>query len=314
MKRLRVLIYEPREAQKYASLIRNTCKNLVIDVCTTEKEVSQKISRANVIFAWRFPTEYIASAKNLLWIQSMGAGVEHYVSSPHIPPHIPICSVKGVFGPWMSEYIFGYLLYFLKDMRRIIENKKNRKWKPFVVNRLKGKILGIIGLGSIGKVIAQRAKNFEMEVYGLDITKQKPSFVDKLFSPDKLHPFLSMIDFLILVTPLTHATRGMIGIKELKSMKPSSYLINICRGPVVQEKALIRALREKWIAGAILDVFEREPLPPENELWNFENVIITPHISGPSIPEEIVQNFEENLERFREGKKFIGLVDRNRGY
>ncbi len=262
----------------------------------------------------RFPEDLLKGAKRLRWIQSSLAGVDHLVTSPFLRDDVLLTRVGGVFGKFMAEYVLGYILYLVLQIARVVDNQKEARWEPFMPGTLEGKTLGILGLGEIGREIARKAKALGMRVLGLKRTHDPFPYVDRLFLETELPNFLPQVDFLVLTVPLTPNTRGLIGAHELRLMKRDAYLINISRGAVVREEELLQALEEKWIAGAILDVFEQEPLPKESRFWHLDNVLITPHISGPDDPAPVSRVFCENYRRFLSGEPLLYVVDRRRGY
>jgi phosphoglycerate dehydrogenase-like enzyme len=313
----RVLVYYhiPEYVDRYAKLLKKNRKDIDLIVCKNEEQINRSIGKAEILFSGSsFPVKYISKAKNLKWIQSMSAGVENFIRSKVIPPQVVITKPKGIFGPSMAEYIIGYILAISQSMKRIFENQKRRYWQPFVVETIRDKTVGIMGLGSVGAYIAYKLHLLGVEVIGFEEQERSLPFIKREYTSKEIDEFLSISDFVILTLPLTDRTVGLLGKKQLACMKKSAYLINISRGPLVQEEALLNALRRGKIAGAILDVFDKEPLPEEHPLWNMENVIITPHISAPSLPEDLANIFLENLKRFEEGKHLIGIVDRTLGY
>jgi glyoxylate/hydroxypyruvate reductase A len=314
---LRVLLYShnPQYVDRYLKLIRKARKTLQIFACRDITDIRRNIMNADIIFSGHtFPVELITRAKRLRWIQSMSAGVENFVRSEHVPRRVQLTRVEGVFGPIMSEYVIGYLLAVTQNMKSVFENQKKKEWRPFLVDSLRSKTVGVMGLGSIGAHIAYKLHLMGAEVIGLDEQSKKLPFVSREFSRQEMDEFLGRADFVVVTMPLTKATRGLIGDRQFEAMKRTAYLVNICRGPVVRERALLKALKKGTIAGAILDVFDKEPLPSQHGFWNIENVFLTPHISGPSLPEDIAPIFIENLKRFEEGKPLRGLVDRQRGF
>jgi phosphoglycerate dehydrogenase-like enzyme len=174
--------------------------------------------------------------------------------------------------------------------------------------------MAVIGLGDIGRAIARSAHALGMTVLGVSLSGRPARGVKQVFTPDRLRTALALADFVVLTVPLTRQTRGMIGRAELKAMRPTAWLMNIARGPVVSERALIDALQSRRIGGAILDVFAEEPLPAEHPLWRLPNAVITPHVSGPSTPEELTPIFTRNLARYLAGQPLHHVVDRTRGY
>jgi phosphoglycerate dehydrogenase-like enzyme len=197
--------------------------------------------------------------------------------------------------------------------------KQAREWKRFRPKLLKGQTAGILGLGAVGREIARLCKAFGMEVIGIRRSGRPEHpfpYVDRVYPPGQLPEVLAQSDFVVLALPLTKETRSMIGEKELKGMKPTAFLINLARGAVVDEGALVRALEEKWIAGAGLDVFIKEPLPPESRFYELPNVIFSPHISGdiPDYELHATEVFCENLKRYLAGEPFLHEVDPEKEY
>jgi glyoxylate/hydroxypyruvate reductase A len=313
----RVLLYShnPKYVDRYLKLIKGARKDVQVLPCRNKADILRQIGKADIIFSGHtFPVEVIPKAKRLRWIQSMSAGVENFVHSEHVPRQVRLTRVEGVFGPIMSEYIIGYILAVTQNMKIVFENQKKKEWKPFVVDSLRNKTVGVMGLGSIGAYVAYKLYLMGAEVIGLDEQARKLPYVKREYCPLEMEEFLGNADFVVVTMPLTESTRGLVADKQFAAMKRTAYLVNICRGPVVNERALLRALKDGRIGGAILDVFEKEPLPRRHELWKMNNVLLTPHISGPSIPEDIAPIFIENLKRFKEGKPLRGLVDRERGF
>ena len=187
------------------------------------------------------------------------------------------------------------------------DQQNKREWKRFLeADELEGKTVGIVGVGEIGKVIARKCKLLGMEVLGSGPRPVQNEYLDRFYLTQDLPSMLAQTDFLILVCPLTASTRGMIGEKELQAMKSSAFLFNLARGPVVNHQALLKALKEGWIAGAGLDALDPEPLPPESELWDLPNVIISPHMSAisPYYMQRAAKVFAENLGPLRPGRAF----------
>lgn len=307
-----VLLYHPEEAEVYARLVKAPRGAIRLHTCPTPEAASLFIGEAEILYAWNFPQELLAKAKQLRWIQAMGAGVERFLV-PELPRSVPLTRAL-VFGPWMAEYTLAWCGWVTQRLEQFREHQRQRCWTPARPDRLRGKTLAILGLGDIGREIARLARAFEMRVIGVSRSGRKLPRIEVVYRAQALTRALAQCDFAVVTLPLTAETMGLIGEHELRAMKPSAWLLNIGRGPVVQERALLRALDEHWIAGAILDVFEAEPLPAGHPLWGRENVVVTPHIAGPSLPEEIAPIFNDNLRRYLSGKKLRYLVDRARGY
>lgn len=312
-----ILIYYhfPKYVDHYKELLEKARKDLNLLACKDRKQIEKAIEKADIIFSGsRFPVEFLPKAKNLKWIQSMAAGVENYTRSKLIPSGVILTKPKGIFGPLMAEYVIGYILAITQSMKRIFEDQKKKSWQPFVVDSIRQKTVGIMGLGSVGAHIAYRLHLMAVEVVGFEEQERNLPYVTREYTTKEIDEFLGKSDFVVMALPLTDATEGIIGEKQFNSMKNSAYLINISRGPLVQEDALFKALQKGLIAGAVLDVFNEEPLPEDHPFWNLENVIITPHISAPSLPEDLVKIFLENLKRWEEGKELIGVADLDKGY
>lgn len=219
----------------------------------------------------------------------------------------------------MGEVVLEMMLMFVKDAPSCLLMKQAREWRRFRPKLLKGQSVGILGLGAIGREIARLCKAFGMKVIGVRRSGgPESSFpdVDRVYPRDRLPELLAESDFVVLALPLTKETKGMVGEKELRGMKPSAYLINVARGAIVDEGALLRALEEKWISGAGLDVFIQEPLPPESKFYELPNVIFSPHISGdmPEYELRATEVFCENLRRYLAGEPFLHEVDKEKEY
>ena len=307
-----VLLYHPEEAEVYARLVKAPRGAIRLHPCSTPEEASLFIGEAEILYAWNFPQELLAKTEQLRWIQAMGAGVERFLV-PELPRFV-LLTRAAVFGPWMAEYTLAWCGWVTQRLEQFREHQRQRRWTPARPDQLRGKTLAILGLGDIGREIARLARAFGMRVIGVSRSGRKLPRIEVVYRTSALTRVLAQCDFAVVTLPLTPETRGLIGEHELRAMKPSAWLLNIGRGPVVQERALLRALDEQWISGAILDVFEAEPLPPGHPLWGRENVVVTPHIAGPSLPEEIAPIFNDNLRRYLSGKKLRHLVDRARGY
>jgi D-2-hydroxyacid dehydrogenase (NADP+) len=313
----KVLVYYhiPKFLKRYGKVLKEKRTDLPLFICDTKEKIEQHIEEADIIFSGHtFPVELLPKAKNLKWIQSISAGVENFVLSGSIPEQVVLTKITGVHGPIMSEYVLGYILAVTLNMKSAFESQKKKDWPYYVPDTLRAKTVGVIGLGSVGACIANKLHLVGAEVIGLEEQEKRLPYIGREYMVSEMKEFLERSDFVVMSLPLTLKTKGIFGEKEFAMMKKSAYFINISRGPLVREEALVNALKSGQIAGAILDVFSEEPLPKNHELWELDNVIITPHISGPSIPEDIVKVFLENLERFEENKELVGVVDRDKGY
>jgi phosphoglycerate dehydrogenase-like enzyme len=308
----------------YVDKIRSVSPDVEVVQSEDKNEALDLIRDVDVLFAGFFSKELFQAAKKLRWIQSWGAGVERILIPEVVKGGVIVTNAGGVHPTPISEHVIGMMLCFTRRLHVFIRNQTEKKWErpetwtSPMIEELSGKTLGIVGLGRIGTEIAKKAKCLGMRVIA---TKRDPTHpasfnVDRLIASADLNQLLAESDFTVLSLPLTKETEGMIGEKQLKSMKPAGILINVSRGKIIQENKLVQALKQGWIAGAGLDTFENEPLPENSELWNFENVMITPHIAGdtPYYPERLTNIFTENLNRFIHKRPLFNVVDKNLGY
>jgi phosphoglycerate dehydrogenase-like enzyme len=275
---------------------------------------------AEVVYGWihHFPKNLLARCPRLQWIQTMSAGVDRLPQDIMKSP-VRITNASGLHGTPMAEVVLEMMLMFVKDAPSCFHMKQKKEWKRYIPKVLKGQTVGILGLGVIGKEIARLCKAFGMRVLGIHRSFQPGQtipYVDAVYSREQLPQLLAECDFVALAMPLTQETKGMVGEKELRSMKATAYLINVARGAIVDEEALIRAFEEKWIAGAGLDVFITEPLTADSRFYDLPNVIFSPHISGemPDYELRATEVFCENLKRYIQGEPFLHEVDKGKGY
>ena len=312
MTRPTVLVYHGDP--KYAELVRVPRNRAVVRAAATPSEAAELIADTEILYAWKFPPHLFAKAARLKWLQAMGAGVDWAIGR-ELPPRVVVTRAPGIFGPWMAEYVIGWCSWVTQCIETYREAQRQRRWLDHVLpDRLHGKTLTIVGLGDIGRAIARAARTFGMRVVGVNRSGRRVREAERVFKVGQLAQALADADFVVVLVPLTPETRGLIGADALAAMKPTAWLVNIARGAVVNEAALLEALEQRRLAGAILDVFSAEPLPPNHPLWRMDNVVITPHVSGPSTPEEIAPVFNDNLARYLAGSPLRHVVDRARGY
>ena len=306
-----LLIYHS-DSKIYEKILSERLPQLKIHSTARPKEAFEFIKEAEIILAWQIPDEVLKRAKRLKWFSSIGAGNEDLVKNPHLPETV-ILTKATVYGEMMAEYVFSYLLYFNRNVARHLGDQRKKVWDQVRPGRLRGRVLGVLGLGSVGKEIAKKGKQFGMRVLGLKRVSEPVESVDQVFGPDDLRSMIPLVDYLINVLPLTPETYHILGEKDLSLMKEGAFLFSIGRGKTINEKALEEVLQTKRIH-AILDVFEKEPLSPKSKLWDLKNVIITPHVSGINIPGEICEEFVKNYKRWVRGEPLIGMVNRDKGY
>jgi phosphoglycerate dehydrogenase-like enzyme len=312
---LRVLVYHPNAAE-YGRLLQEHHPELQMAATSDTDILSQQIGQADVLLASRVPPTALAEATRLRWIQLTGAGVDHLIPARGLLGRVVVTNARGIHADVMADYTVAVILMLQWKFPRVLKNQQARIWGHQFTAPLAGKTLGVVGLGSIGREIARRALVFGLNVVGVRRHPTPTESVTRVFAAHELGTMLPLCDFVVLVVPATPESTRMIGEQELKLMKPTAHLINIGRGSVVDESALIRALQEGRIAGAGLDVFEQEPLPADSPLWSLDNVIITPHISGEpeGYPARVIDIFSTNLERLRTGQALKNRVDFTRGY
>jgi len=253
------------------------------------------------------------------WIHSLWTGVEG-ILTPELRAHpAPLTNGRGVFRWPLADWVIAAMLFFAFELRRVLQQQDQGLWKLVFGKTLEGQTLGIVGYGSIGSAAAERAKPFGMKIAALRRRVElfrDDSLVDQNYGPERLREMLATSDYVLAATPLTGETRGLIGAAEIRAMKPNAVVINVGRGPVIDESALITALQSGAIRGAALDVFDTEPLPRDHAFWKMPNVLLSPHtadrVEGFLAP--AVVSFLENLDRFMKGEPLLNLVDKDTGY
>jgi D-2-hydroxyacid dehydrogenase (NADP+) len=307
------LLILDKQADAYMQALGPGFSEVQIHAAAKEEEAGDFIPKANIILTFKISDELLQRASSLRWIQALSTGVDAFVRLPSLKKEVLLTSLRGIHGPQMSEMAVLLMLALNRRFPEIIRNQDKGTWKSWPAELLYRKKVGILGLGVTGEAIARKCKNFGMVVYGVRRSKKELNFVDRLFGPEELTRVAREVDFLIIVVPSTSQTYKMVGAEVLSSMKRSAFLINLARGEVVDEEALISALESGKIAGAALDVFCQEPLPQEHPFWRMQNVIITPHMGGTSTiyVEQALSVFEENLRRYLRGetKRLINLVE-----
>jgi phosphoglycerate dehydrogenase-like enzyme len=293
---------------------------------TTADELSAHLSDAEILCSYFIPSDWRTQAPKLRWIQFPGAGVDSLATTGLLDANsgVIVTTAAGIHAETISEYVFGSMLMFNWNWPQMVRLQDNHVWARSATwyhlggRELAGQTLGIIGLGHIGRRIAQLAHAFSMHVLGMrrSLSGEQEPDVDQLFLPEQLHELLRPCDYVVISVPLTRETEKLIGEDELRIMRSNAYLVNIARGRVIDEQALIQALREGWIAGAGLDVTDEEPLPSESPLYSMPNVILTPHISGNSAHYDtrLAALFADNLKRYRLGQKLQNQYEPSRGY
>jgi phosphoglycerate dehydrogenase-like enzyme len=297
-------------------------------IVTTADELSSYLLDAEIVCSYFMPPDWRKLAPNLRWLQFPGAGVDSLATTGLLDANsgVIVTTAAGIHAESISEYVFGSMLMFNWNWPQMVRLQDDHMWARSTTwyhlggRELAGQTLGIIGLGNIGRRIAKLGRAFGMRVLGtrrsIHTIGEQESDVDQFFHPEQLHELLRLSDYVVISVPLTRETEKLIGEAELRIMRSNTYLVNIARGRVIDEQALVQALREGWIAGAGLDVTEEEPLPSDSPLYSIPNVILTPHISGNSVHYDarLAALFAENLKRYHSGQPLQNQYEPSRGY
>src|SRR6266508_6972811 len=249
----------------------------------------------------------------LKWAQSIYAGVEPLVDPAQRHDYI-LTNARGVFGELMSEYVFSYLLFIEKKILQRMKSQEAKQWQRPESGVLRGKTIGLLGVGSIGAHLAGTAKHFGITVRGFTRASEESTQVDRYFHGNDLLKFAEGLDYLVCILPRTKATNQIVNKSVLEALPAHAIFINVGRGNAVDESALVNALNECNLAGAVLDVFEKEPLPEDHPFWRTPNLYMTFHTSAISYPEDLTKLFVENYKLYIQGKTLKYIVDFERGY
>ncbi|MFW6150598.1 MAG: D-2-hydroxyacid dehydrogenase [Chloroflexota bacterium] len=284
-----------------------------------DEMLDRLLGQAEIIYGLRLPRDVIRRAPALRWIQLMSTGVDAELTDEICGSQVIVTNASGFHESCIGEHVVMVMLMFVKQALRCVRQKEERKWEWFLVSQLRGKTVGIVGLGRVGREIARLANAFGMQVLATRRSARKQGRarnVDLVLPMSRLNELLGRSDFVVLSVPLTAETEGLIGEPELQAMKKSAYLVNVARGNIVNEDALVGALEEGTIAGAGLDVFATEPLPVDSPLWQLPNVIFSPHNAGDAegYNDNATAQFCQNLERYLGGRELMSRVDKRKGY
>ena len=281
------------------------------------------VSKADVILHWSGSRDLLRSlflrAPNLQWVHSKSAGLDGVLFSELIESSVPLTNGTGVFSASLGEFALGAILYFAKDFRRLVRNQMAGRWEEFDVQVVAGQTLGIVGYGDIGREVASRARAMGMRILALKRhvnSETADPLIEQFFTPAQRLQMIAECDYVVISAPLTAETRGLVGEQEIAAMKPDAVVINIGRGPVLQERPLIKALDMGLIRGAALDVFEEEPLRAGHPFYSLENVLLSPHSADHTFDwkHRAMLFFLEQFERFRQGQKLQNIVKKHLGY
>ena len=311
-----VVLIEARQQPEIQALLADAPEALEIRCLESGDKLADHIGEAEVLYGSVGEAD-LPQAIALRWVQLPHAGVEHLMYPAFKASDIILTNCRGLFGPQLAEHAFALLLALTRRIPTQLEFMRRKHWERVPCLELAGMTLGIIGLGGIGRAIAARAKAFELEVIAVDAEPvEKPAGVDHLNGMDWLPELLARSQVVMVCCPSTPATHRLLGREEFAHMPRGGYLVNVSRGRIIDEEALVEALRAGQLAGAGLDVTYQEPCPPESPLWTEENVILTSHSAGASqhIRRRAMQLFVDNLHRYVGGEPLLNVVDKDKGY
>lgn len=320
-KTLNILILENShfhmEADR-AKLIMDTIPGTQVTLVRHREVTPKLLQKAEVIFGWPGTVD-IKAAENLRWIHLPSAGADSYTNGDIIlPMQVTLTTSSGVYGMPIAEHVLAMIFSYNRNLQDYAYHKEKSLWKGIGTTRdFFGSTIGVIGLGDIGSEVAKRAKALGARVLAVKRTPSAPpEYVDSLYSTEELDEVLLQADYIVLALPNTAKTKAIINEDRLRKMKTDAFLVNIGRGALIDQEALIKALQNEWIGGVGLDVTTPEPLPENSPLWELPNVIITPHMSGisPTNDRRKFDIFYRNLKHYVAGQQMINVVDLKEGY
>ncbi len=283
MTRLLILLTLPADVTAdYHRRVRELFPELAIDVVDHHSKAVPLAGSADILltFGPMLSNAVLREARRLRWIQALGTGVDNLIDLPSLREDVIVTNVHGIHGPPVSEAAVAAMLALSRHLPAVLANQRQHTWAKLPNRLLHGKTVGILGVGVIAEALAPKCKAFGMQVVGISSAKRAVAGFDRMHHRDELRAVVGELDYLVLLTPYSQETHALVDERVFAAMKPTSYLINLARGGVVDERALLAALNTGRIAGAALDVFQQEPLPADHPLWSAPNVIITPHVGG----------------------------------
>jgi phosphoglycerate dehydrogenase-like enzyme len=295
-----------------------------IAVGNSREAFENTAASADVIYNWSLSgallREVFLMCPRVQWVHSRAAGLDNVLFPELIDSPVPLTNGSGVFSPSLGEFALAAILFFAKDLRRMVRNQEAGRWEQFDITEITGQTVGIVGYGDIGRAVATRVRAMGMQV--LAVKRHGPPLynvdplVSQIYAPDRLLEMLPQCDYVVVSAPLTPETNRMIGDAAFACMKPDAVIINVGRGPVIDEASMVNALRARRIKGAALDVFDREPLPDGHPLYALDNVLLSPHCADhtPDWMERAMQFFIDQFDRFQKGEPLLNIVNKKLGY
>lgn len=317
---MKILVHFPFEPQQLEALRQLAGQHGHELLYAADEAGALEVAPQIEVLLGSFLPSVCAAAPHLRWIQSFSAGMDK-ILFPEIVAReeVTITNMAGLYASQGGEHAWALLLALCRGLHRAVRIQDQKKWQGGPVVELTGSTMGIIGMGGFGLEILKRARGYELEILALDpVRRETPEGVAELNPPtqEHLHDLLRRSDAVMLACPLIPETYHLIGPAELACMKPSAFLVNVTRGGIIDEPALAQALREERLAGAGLDVCEKEPLSPDSPLWQAPNLILTPHQAGASQhrPRKTFEFFRDNLRRYLTGQPLVNVVDKKKGF
>lgn len=318
MTNLLIMLTLPEKVRnKYYSHLSAKFPEINIDLVDHHSKVGPHIGAADILvtFGAHMSDHVLKEGANLKWVQALGTGVDGIIGEPSLRDNVLVTNMHGnIMADSMSEAAVMLMLALSRGLPRALRNQGRSKWERFPAGLLNGKTVGIFGVGAIAADLAPKCKAFGMNVVGISSVKRSVAGFDAMFAREELEQAVREVDYLVLLTPYTPETRGIVNAKIFAAMKPTSHLFNLARGGVVDEDALLAALQAGQIAGAALDVFVEEPLREDHPFWSMDNVIVTPHLGGfhDQYAERALPTVEENVRLFLAGatENMINIVRR----
>ncbi len=293
-------------------------RRVTCTIATDKNGFYRAMQRADLLVGWGFLRKALdATAPNLKWIHIIGAGIEHLLPLDWLPKKVKLVNNKGVHVPKVSEYVVMSLLMLANAVPSLVSQQQKRQWREIYSTTIRGKTLLVIGTGHMGGAAARKGKELGLHVLGVRRTPRPHRYIDEMYAPSDLLQILPRADFVIVTAPLTSKTRGLLGKRELDAMKPEASLVNLGRAEVVDYDVLRSKLKRGRMKGAVLDVFDSEPLPASSPLWKTPNLIITPHVASDDAEAYMPLTLDlvlENAGRYLDNRRLKNLVIPSREY
>jgi phosphoglycerate dehydrogenase-like enzyme len=323
MKKTTILVLSD-PSEPHLSMLGELHETANVVIGNSGRAFEKAVADAEVIFNWSgslsLLREVFLVSRHLRWVHSRSVGLERTLFPELIASDVTLTNGSGVFSPSLGEFALAAILYFAKDFRRMIRNQMAGLWEAFDVTPVSGQTVGIVGYGDIGRAVAARVRAMGMSVLAVKrhvvATDKSDPLVDQIYSPNSRIEMCSRCDYVVVAAPLNTETRGLIGEAEFAALKKTAVVINVGRGPVINEGAMLKALSEHKIKGAALDVFDEEPLPSGHPFYKLENVLLSPHCADhtPDWLDNAGRFFIAQFERLRRGEPLLNVVDKQLGY